>query len=85
MLKIDIHTHILPPKWPDLAEKYGYGRWVSLVQQHDATGACCGGRMLIDGEPFRDVKLNCFDHAVRLEECDSLGVDVQVLSTVPIM
>ncbi len=84
-LKIDVHTHILPPEWPDLADKYGYGRWVTMLQQHDDHGKCCGGRMLIDGEKFRDVALNCFDHAVRIEECDALGVQAQVLSTVPVM
>ncbi|MGP1346034.1 MAG: amidohydrolase family protein [Phycisphaerales bacterium] len=82
---VDVHTHILPPNWPDLAEKYGYGRWVTMVPKHDDKGLCCGGRMLIAGEKFRDVSLNCFDHGVRLSECDALGVDVQVLSTVPVM
>ena len=82
---IDVHTHILPPEWPNLAEKYGYGRWATMLRQHDDHGKCCGGRMLIDGEKFRDVSLNCFDHAVRLEECDTMGVHVQVLSTVPVM
>ncbi|MFG0283859.1 MAG: amidohydrolase family protein [Phycisphaerales bacterium JB039] len=85
MFKIDLHTHILPPEWPNLAEKYGYGRWVQMVRQHDGAGACCGARLLIDGEPFRDIKANCFDHAVRLQEIDELGVGVQVLSTVPVM
>ena len=33
-LKVDIHTHILPRNWPDLAKKYGYGGWVQL--EHDA-------------------------------------------------
>ncbi len=82
---IDVHTHVLPAAWPDLAEKYGYGRWVRLLKEHDHNGRCCGGRLVIDTEPFRDVGLNAFDHAVRLGEIDALGVDVQVLSTVPVM
>ena len=65
MFTVDVHTHILPSSWPSLAEKYGYGRWVDIVQQHDASGSCCGARLLIDGEKFRDIELNCFDHAVR--------------------
>jgi aminocarboxymuconate-semialdehyde decarboxylase len=85
MFKIDLHTHILPPQWPNLAEKYGYGRWVQMVREHDESGGCCRGRLLIDGDPFRVVKPNCFDHAVRLAEIDEVGVGVQVLSTVPVM
>jgi len=41
--------------------------------------------MLIDGEHFRDVTKNCWDPNTRIEECDKTGVDVQVLSTVPVM
>ena len=79
MLKIDIHTHILPKNWPNLKERYGYGGFVQL--EH-----CSGcSRMLIDGEHFRDVTKNCWDPHIRIEECDKYGVDVQVLSTVPVM
>ena len=34
---------------------------------------------------FREVEANCWDPAVRLEECDRAGIQVQVLSTVPVM
>ncbi len=34
---------------------------------------------------FREVDSNCWDPQVRLEECDRDGVDMQVLSTVPVM
>ena len=79
MLKIDIHTHILPENWPNLKERYGYGGFVQL----DHCDGC--SRMLIDGEHFRDVSHNCFDPKIRIEECDKYDVDVQVLSTVPVM
>ncbi|MCA9279123.1 MAG: amidohydrolase [Phycisphaeraceae bacterium] len=83
--KIDVHTHILPPDWPDLGEKYGYGRFLRMMKQYDENGCCNGAQLVIDGDKFRYVKPNCFDHAVRLSECDALGVDIQVLSTVPVM
>ncbi len=85
MYKIDIHTHILPPGWPDLSKRYGYGRFVNFEPLHDDTGCRCGANLLIDGKSFRQVKPNCYDERVRLVEMDETGVNVQVLSTVPVM
>ena len=34
---------------------------------------------------FREIESNCWNPEVRLEECDRAGVQVQVLSTVPVM
>ena len=80
MLKIDIHTHILPREWPDLKARYGYGGFVQL--EHHGPGCA---RMLKDSAVFREVQANCWDTDVRLKECDAHGVSVQVLSTVPVM
>lgn len=77
---IDIHTHILPKEWPDLAERYGYGGFVQLV--HEQPGCA---DMVIDGKSFRRVEENCWSIERRREECERHGVDVQVLSTVPVM
>jgi aminocarboxymuconate-semialdehyde decarboxylase len=80
MLKIDIHTHILPENWPNLKEKYGYGGFVQL--EHHGSGCA---RMVIDGKLFRDIEANSWDPQVRIKECNRHHVDVQVLSTVPAM
>ncbi len=78
-MKIDIHTHILPNDLPDLKEKFGYGGWISVELENGETV------MKKDGRFFRSIKPNCWDHNVRLKECENSKVDVQVLSTVPIM
>jgi aminocarboxymuconate-semialdehyde decarboxylase len=79
-MKIDLHTHILPPSWPNLRERYGYGGFVQL-ERH---GPGCG-RLTIDGQCFREVQDNCWDPRRRIEDCDRYGVQMQVLSTVPVM
>lgn len=80
MLKIDIHTHILPPEWPNLRERYGYGGFVNL----EPCG-CERARMLIDGKFFREIESNCWDPVRRMTEYDAYDCQVQVLSTVPVM
>ena len=79
-MKIDIHTHILPKEWPNLKKKYGYGGWIHL--EHHKTGCA---RMMKDETFFREVESNSWNPNVRINECDNHGVDVQVLSTVPVM
>lgn len=81
MRKIDIHTHILPPEIPAFKERFGYGGFVRL--DHSSP---CGCRMVLDdGTFFRDIEKNCFDIPTRIKDCDELEVDMQVLSTVPVM
>ena len=79
-LTIDLHTHVLPERWPDLEKRYGYDGFVSL--EHHRPGSA---RMLLRGRCFREIGENCWSAERRIEECDRDGVDIQVLSTVPVM
>jgi len=76
-----VHTHILPREIPDFYTKYNYGEWITL-DHHSLPGKT---RMIKAGKVFRIVEPNCFDPEERIKDCDMYGVDVQVLSTVPVM
>jgi aminocarboxymuconate-semialdehyde decarboxylase len=85
VLKIDLHTHILPQRWPSWTERSGYPGWVEL-EHH--TPCCARMVQTIEGGQrrfFREIGHNCWDPAERIRECDACGVDMQVLSTVPVM
>jgi aminocarboxymuconate-semialdehyde decarboxylase len=79
-VKIDLHTHMLPERWPDLVERYGYEGFVRL--DHHAP---CRARMMVGDKFFREIEDNCWSPGKRIEECDAFGVRLQVISTVPVM
>lgn len=78
-LRVDLHTHILPKHLPNLSEKYGPG-FLSIEPLEDGSS-----RMMLDGKPFRDIQCNCWDPQTRIDECTDTSVDVQVLSTIPVL
>src|SRR6185437_13469362 len=82
MFTVDIHTHILPPEIPKFRDRFGYGGFIEL--RHSP--GCRHVDMYNDeGQFFRRVEPNTFDSDERMKECTASGVNVQVLSTVPVM
>jgi aminocarboxymuconate-semialdehyde decarboxylase len=81
MLTIDVHTHILPKELPDWKSLLGYGGFIQL----DHHKPCCARMIKDDGTFFREIDDNCWDAEVRMKECNATRVNVQVLSTVPVM
>src|SRR5690242_15232608 len=65
------------PRW---AQKFGRGKYVHL--DHHKAGCA---RMMSDDKFFREIQDNCWDPEVRIKECNHHHVDVQVLSTIPVM
>lgn len=78
-MKIDIHTHIMPEKMPNWVQKFGYGEFIHL--EHRNCTAC----MMKGDKVFRQVEDNCFKEDARLKDMDQTGVEVQVLSTIPVL
>ena len=59
MLKIDMHTHIIPEHLPKWTEKFGYGDFIHL--QHHKKGAAMmmkGNKFLERSNPIVGIQLN---------------------------
>jgi aminocarboxymuconate-semialdehyde decarboxylase len=80
MLKIDIHTHIIPDNLPDFTNKFGYEGFVKLEKRNETEAD-----MMLFNENFRTIQCNCWNPQKRIQEMDSTGVNVQVISPIPIM
>lgn len=81
MPKIDIHTHILPPKLPRFCEKFGYPGFIELKMVSDQ----CAQMVFDDGRHFRDIEDNAWNPERRIEQMGKCGVTTQVLSTIPVL
>ena len=80
MLKIDMHTHILPERLPNFAEKFGYGDFIYLQSRADGAADMMKGK-----EYFRTIQPNCWDEQLRVKEYANFHTQVQVVCTIPVM
>jgi aminocarboxymuconate-semialdehyde decarboxylase len=80
MLKIDTHAHYLPRDWPDLAGKYGDNRFAVIHHGDDGRH-----RIYKDGKFFREIWPKTWDPEERIADYERFGIQVQVISTVPVM
>ena len=81
MLKIDMHTHILPAEMPNWTEKFGYGDFIWLKQNEQPGFA----DMMKGNEFFRTIEENCWDPDLRIKEYADFNTQVQVVCTIPVM
>lgn len=77
---IDVHSHVVPRGWPDLATATGAPGpwpWLRLESERDAM-------ILIGDRDFRRITDQCWDPEVRLADMAADAVDVQVVSPTPV-
>lgn len=80
MLKIDMHSHILPKTMPNWTQKFGYGKFIHLEPNPDGSA-----NMMQGGQFFRRIMENCWDEQLRIEEYKPYNTQVQVVCTIPVM
>ncbi|CAI7673025.1 unnamed protein product [Penicillium manginii] len=86
----------MPPSLPDFSQQSSEGKgeeWINLRQRDlsqfdkddETVLSSHNVDMFVGDKFFRTVEPNCFDPRVRIKEMDATGVDIQVISTVPIL
>jgi aminocarboxymuconate-semialdehyde decarboxylase len=78
-MRVDFHTHYIPERFPDMAEKNGGEGWPTLVH----TGLCRAD-IYSAGKHYRSIDDRSWEPERRLKDMDAEGVDLQVLSPIPI-
>ena len=80
MLKIDMHSHIIPKKMPNWTEKFGYGKFIHLEHNLDNSA-----NMIQGGNFFRRIEENCWNEKQRITEYEKFNTQVQVVCTIPVL
>ena len=80
LFKIDIHTHILPNNLNELTDTFSDPRYLSIEMLDDQNALLNQNQ-----KPFRKVSCNCWNVHERIKDFRNSNVDLQVLSTIPIL
>ena len=80
MFKIDIHTHILPGNLNKLTETFSDPRFLQLDKLDEQNAI-----LKKDQQSFRKVGCNCWHAPERITDCNKTNVNMQVLSTIPVL
>jgi aminocarboxymuconate-semialdehyde decarboxylase len=72
---IDVHTHVVPPGWPDLGSPGD--PWLRM----DSTTAAT---IMLGDREFRRITDACWNADTRLADMDADGIDVQVVLPTPV-
>lgn len=78
-MRVDFHTHYIPKHFPDLAAKYGDPGWPTLLH----TGPC-QAEIYNAGKHYRSIDERSWEPERRLKDMDAEGIDIQVLSPIPV-
>lgn len=78
-MRVDFHTHIIPEDIPNFIEKFGGERWPVLEKT-----CSCGANIMVAGKVFREVTDQVWSPQKRIQDMDAEGVDIQVLSPIPV-
>lgn len=76
---IDMHTHAISLETPDLEHRFPFGAWPTVV-----AGSNGDAEILVGGRHFRNIDSRCWSGRRRLADMDSEGVELQVVSPVPV-
>jgi aminocarboxymuconate-semialdehyde decarboxylase len=78
-MRVDFHTHFIASGFPDMGEKYAGEGWPRLV--HDGA---CDADIYSAEKHYRRIDERSWDVERRIKDMDAEGVDVQVISPIPV-
>ena len=80
MFKIDIHTHIIPPNINDVTKFLSDERFLIYKKINNKEADLYKNNIF-----FRRIRCNCWDEKIRINEMKESKINIQVLSTIPVL